>query len=479
MRLRELCGVGRSPDLPLRLQLPGSELELRAWLRVLPGRRYVGLAEWQGRLVLAKLLVGRKAAQQFRREQDGIDLLVAGGINTPPLLASGFASDAGGWLLFDYLDGARSLGDAWYEVERQSMLSDRQRELLGPALEVIGTLHRKGLWQQDLHLDNLLCHDGQLYLVDGGSMRVEMQGRPLSLRRVLQNLGIFFAQLSAEIDPFIDELLESYRRSNDTHAFSAAALQGRIGKVRRWRLRDYLRKAGRDCSLFHVQTGPQGLRAVRREEVGPLAPLLNDPDHCLAQSHLHKAGGSSTVARVDLAGRLLLVKRYNIKGFTHYLRRCWRPSRAWHSWREGNRLMFLGIPTPKPLAVIERRNCWLRDRAYLVTEYLEGEDIISCFRSFHEDTPPLAQLRALDGLFAALLRERISHGDMKGHNLIWHDGQWALIDLDGMRRHCCQRSFARAYARDRARFLKNWPSDSALYRLLDQRLPRVPGTPIR
>ena len=44
-----------------------------------------------------------------------------------------------------------------------------------------------------------------------------------------------------------------------------------------------------------------------------------------------------------------------------------------------------------------------------------------------------------------------------------------LIEGDGI-------GFARAYARDRARFLRNWPADSALHQLLDQRLPQVPGT---
>ena len=72
---------------------------------------------------------------------------------------------------------------------------------------------------------------------------------------------------------------------------------------------------------------------------------------------------------------------------------------------------------------------------------------------------------ALDRLFAALLRERISHGDFKGHNLFWDErlACWSLIDLDAMQQHRSARSFARAYARDRARFLRNWPADSALH----------------
>ena len=79
----------------------------------------------------------------------------------------------------------------------------------------------------------------------------------------------------------------------------------------------------------------------------------------------------------------------------------------------------------------------------------------------------------------SLLRERISHGDMKGHNLFWHDGRWALIDLDAMRQHRTRQGFFRAFARDRKRFLNNWPADSALYRILDERLPRVPASPAR
>jgi len=168
-----------------------------------------------------------------------------------------------------------------------------------------------------------------------------------------------------------------------------------------------------------------------------------------------------------------VLKRYNIKGFSHWLKRFWRPSRAWHSWREGNRLAFLGIATPKPLAVLERRFFWLRSRAYLLTEHLSGTDVIERFAPYVEsgEVPP-AELKALEQLFAELIRERISHGDFKGHNLFWQDDRWTLIDLDSMRQHASVHSFAKAYARDRARFMRNWPASSALYQLIDQRLPR-------
>ncbi|MCR4508390.1 serine/threonine protein kinase [Pseudomonas sp. 32.2.56] len=477
MQLAELAEAGRTPRLPQPLQLPGGDLQLQQLLRVLPGQRYVALAQWQGRPVLAKLLVGNKAARHFQRELDGARQLAEQGLNTPQLLADGLCEGEGGWLLFEYLQGAESLWEAWRAVEHQPLLSVDQQAVLASALASIAQMHSQGLWQADLHLDNLLQHDGQLYVIDGGGVQVEIAGQPLSRKRVLENLGVFFAQLPVELTPFIEELLVHYLLVNGEHALPLEALLGEVAKVRKWRLRDYLRKAARDCTLFAARIGAFGLRVVRRADQAMLQPLLENIDLLTEQGHIYKTGGAATVAQVQLQGRSLVVKRYNVKSLGHWLKRFWRPSRAWHSWIAGNRLQLLGIATPQPLAVLERRWCWLRGRAYLITEYCGGQDIIARFQAFHDGSPPESDLLALDRLFAALLRERISHGDFKGHNLFWDDRQacWSLIDLDAMQQHCSARSFARAYARDRARFLRNWPADSQLFKLLDQRLPLTPA----
>jgi len=473
MKLTELAQAGRSPVIPLMLALPAGELKVQQWLRVLPGQRYVGKALWQGREVLAKLLVGSKAERHFERERRGARLLAEQGMTTPALLAEGLAEGQGGWLLFDYLAGAESLEQAWREVARQPMLSDAQQGVLGEALGAIAQLHAKGLWQSDLHLENLLRHEGKLHLIDGGGVQAQTPGQPLERDKVLANLGVFFAQLPASLEPHIEELLVHYLLVNGEHALPLEALLRGIASVRRWRLRDYLGKLGRDCSLFSASRRLSQLRVVRREEESALQELLVAPDVAVETGRALKLGGSSTVALIEQGGRRLVIKRYNIKGVGHWLRRCWRPSRAWHSWVEGNRLMFLDIATPRPLAVLELRWLGLRRRSYLVTEYGAGEDIATRFQPYLSSPPPEAELLALDQLFAALLRERISHGDMKGTNLLWEQGCWALIDLDAVQQHGSDASFARAYAKDRARFLRNWPTDSALHRLLEERLPRL------
>ncbi|AZD64447.1 Lipopolysaccharide kinase (Kdo/WaaP) family protein [Pseudomonas chlororaphis] len=478
MRLSELKQAGRAPSLPLSLELADAAgpatLQLLSLLRVLPGQRYVGAGVWRGRPVLAKLLVGAKAARHFQRELQGVRLLEEQGMTTPLLLADGLKEGEGGWLLFEFLEGSESLGDAWKQVESLPALADEQQAVLAEALAAIAELHSKGLWQEDLHLDNLLRHQGKLYLIDGAGICVEQAGKPLSRQKVLENLGVFFAQLPKSLEPFTEELLVHYLLNNAEHALPLEALQKQVDKVRSWRLKDFLNKVGRECTLFSVLRGPFALRAIRREEEAAMLPVLEQADALLDRGHLYKTGGAASVGRVEVAGRTLVVKRYNIKGFAHWLKRFWRPSRAWHSWQEGNRLAFLGIATPKPLALLEKRFLWLRSRAYLVTEYLAGPDIIERFAPYIDSgAAPEAELQALDRLFAELIRERISHGDFKGHNLFWQEDRWALIDLDSMCQHHTLGSFAPAYARDRARFMRNWPQSSALYQVIDQRLPKT------
>ncbi|RON83581.1 serine/threonine protein kinase [Pseudomonas chlororaphis] len=478
MRLSELERAGRAPSLPLSLELADAAgpatLQLLSLLRVLPGQRYVGAGVWRGRPVLAKLLVGAKAARHFQRELQGVRLLEEQGMTTPLLLADGLKEGEGGWLLFEFLEGSESLGDAWKQVESLPALADEQQAVLAEALAAIAELHGKGLWQEDLHLDNLLRHQGKLYVIDGAGICVGQAGKPLSRQKVLENLGVFFAQLPKSLEPFTEELLVHYLLNNAEHALPLEALQKQVDKVRSWRLKDFLNKVGRECTLFSVLRGPFALRAIRREEEAAMLPVLEQADALLDQGHLYKTGGAASVGRVEVAGRTLVVKRYNIKGFAHWLKRFWRPSRAWHSWQEGNRLAFLGIATPKPLALLEKRFLWLRSRAYLVTEYLAGPDIIERFAPYIDSgAAPEAELQALDRLFAELIRERISHGDFKGHNLFWQEDRWALIDLDSMCQHHSLGSFAPAYARDRARFMRNWPESSALYQVIDQRLPKT------
>jgi tRNA A-37 threonylcarbamoyl transferase component Bud32 len=237
-----------------------------------------------------------------------------------------------------------------------------------------------------------------------------------------------------------------------------------------------------DGDAVATATAPLGEKAAARDLAmlvaqlprtwdGQLAPLLADPDRWIAEGTALKRGNTCTVARVELGGRALVIKRYNLKHLGHAMSRAWRPTRAWHSWREGHRLDLFGIPTPRPLALVEERWGPLRARAWLVTEYCAGPDLLTHLDPASE--PPPAEAAALRMLFATLYRERISHGDLKATNLLWQGDRIALIDLDAMRQHATISGFVRSWRGDRARFLRNWPAGSPLHRWLDAMLPGI------
>ena len=468
MKLSSLANAGRTPPLPLTVELAGEPVVVDTWLRTLPGQRYVGRAMWRGQPVLAKLLVGGKALRHHAREAQGAAWLAASGLATPKLLAQGTQENSA-WLLFEFLS-AQSLGDLWSAVADEPALSDAQQAVLAKALESIAKLHAKGLWQDDLHLDNLLEVDGHIHWIDGGAIGAETIGQPLSREQVLKNLGVFFAQLPVTLEPFIEELLIFYIMENSAHALPLEALLKHIQRARQWRLNDYLKKVGRDCSLFSAKESPFGLKVCARQDQTRLASVLASPDHFVAVGELCKNGNTATVAKFELDSKPLVIKRYNIKNLAHWLSRFWRPSRAFHSWVEGHRLMQLGIATAKPLAIIEQRFWGFRAKAWLVNEALEGPSALSKW-SNADELPDETEINALVLLFEQLINARISHGDLKGTNLFWDGKRWVLIDLDSMQQHSGFTSFKRAYQKDRDRFLRNWPKNSQLYQHLDQLLP--------
>lgn len=466
--------TGRQPSLPYSLALDdNNRLELQQWLRVLPDQRYVARAQWQGRSVLAKLFVGSKAQRHQARERAGIDALHAAGIPSPQQLASGSNGQLH-WILFEFLPDAVSLGQQWQAVEQQPLLNDTQQSVLHQALDIIAGMHRQGLWQSDLHLDNFLLHQGLLYVIDGGGVEQQQPGQLLAPEQARHNLAVFFAQLSPALDDWLAPLLQHYQQQGGQSGFDLAGLRTAIARIRRWRIHDYLKKTARNCSLFSVQKSLSGLRAVQRARLSEVAELIDQPDTFIAGGHLYKTGGTATVARVEHQNRQWIIKRYNIKNFKHWLKRCWRPSRAWRSWQAGYLLQLQGIAVVQNLAVREQRRFGLRSVAWLVSEYLDGQDLIARFAPYVESGEvPQHDLQQLQQLFNGMIRAKISHGDLKGHNILWHNDSCLLIDLDAVRQHRDHASFVRAFARDRARLLRNWPQTSRLYQLLNEKLPQV------
>lgn len=448
-------------------------LTLTSVLRVLPGKRIVGAAQFNGKTVLAKLFIGRKSGRDWQREYDGIAALQAAGIATPALLQGSELAGGGHVLLTRFLDAADNLSDLW-----QAANSDQTAalKLITPALYTLGRMHEAGLVQKDLHLGNFLHQHGTLYVIDGDAVRALTPGTPLPDADATRNLAILLAQLPSIWDAHQAKLLAAYQ-SGRTSTWQPVQLARELARIRTWRINSFMGKTVRNCSRFTVQQDFRHFIAMVRSHTAILTPLVTDPDHAFKGAELLKDGHTSTVAQFEHTGTALVIKRYNLKNLGHALSRLWRPSRAWHAWQQGHRLDFLGIATPAPLALIEARFGPLRRRAWLITEHCPGPNLLDHLSP--DRPPPAAESRAIQAFFAALQRERISHGDLKATNLLWHKDRIFAIDLDTMTAHRTQASFERHWRRDRTRLLRNWPTGCALHQWLDAHLPPVRQEAVR
>jgi tRNA A-37 threonylcarbamoyl transferase component Bud32 len=467
---------GRQPPAPFSVELDdGRRLTLHRLLRTLPGKRLTGVGELDGHPVLAKLFIAARGSERhWRQERRGLEALLMQDIATPRLLAAGSLKGGGHYLLTEFLEGAQALtvpsplppaGE-----EKGEWAAVLQRLTL--VFETLGRLHARGLSQDDPHLGNFLLHGGRLLVIDGEAIRQAQSGRPLAEADAVKNLSLLLAQLpSAQMEEALPVLLAAYRTGHPAMAGDPRRLRREIALARQWRLRKALDKCLRDCSRFKVDRRHDRFVAVLREEAECLAPLIADPDLWLEAGTPLKLGRTSTLALVEHAGRRLVIKRYNIKSAGHALARFWRPSRAWHSWIEGHRLRFLGIATPRPLALIERRLGPLRGRAWLVMEYCEGPSLQQTLAAHTDGGAPSGVMEAVRRLFAAFAAERISHGDLKASNFLCRGDELVVLDLDAMRQHDSAAAWRKAWATDRARFLRNWPAGSALQREMDAALP--------
>ena len=471
--LATLQQYGRKPPVPLVVELEaGSKLQINAWLRILPGKRLVGRGEWQGEPVLVKLFIAGAARRHWQRERSGVEALLTQGVPTPELLASGALPGGGFYLVTRYLEGAETLQQQWQALPDCSPNNPSARRIVQQVLACLGRLHQQGLTQSDLHLGNFLHWQERLYVIDGDAIEQHVPGEPITAAEAAHNLGLFFAQLLPAWDEQVELLLIDYLAVNSERALNPELIQKSIDNGRDWRLKDYLGKAVRDCTLFSVRKNWWRFQSVQRKDSKVLSSLLADIDAPFRdQPPALKNGGSSTVTRATIDGRELVIKRYNIKSFSHWLRRFWRPSRARHSWLAGHHLRFLGIATPEPLAMVESRFGPLRRRAWLVNEYIPGQDLYSLFGHTGDQLPTQEQQEALGQLIHQLASARISHGDFKATNLLWHAGRVYLIDLDGMQLHASKASWKQAWQVDRARLLRNWPESSPVRDLLAQLLP--------
>jgi tRNA A-37 threonylcarbamoyl transferase component Bud32 len=463
-------------DTPTECAVRAEELEdkpqeiiISNILRLLPGKRLVGMTDWQGQSVIIKLFYHkRRWLRHMQREKAGFELAENAELPVPKVLASGnIANQQGGYLIIEYLNPGKSL-----ELLLESHDSE-QDSYIGSALQLIARCHDQGLWQNDIHLGNFMAVGDTMYLLDTAEFKSETPGTILSDQLRLANLSLFFAQFSVYRDSRIQKLMQSYNKtlSLDKEITDDVNMPALTMQARHRRLDRYKTKLFRETTAFHTERNANMRMLCKRSIMSEeLSRFIENPDAFLERGTILKAGNTTTVGEVTIAGTKYVLKRYNIKNAMHGIRKMLRASRAARSWRAGLLLEMLGVSTAKPMVMLEKR-IWglIRRESYILYERVGGETVpeVLC-------DPDLAT-EVRDRIFASfkqcfevMRRSKLSHGDLKASNFIFTNDELVLLDLDATSIHFLPWAFKRAFRKDLERFVENFTRDSAMQDMKQQ-----------
>ena len=439
-------------ELPVELSLEALDqsILLTRFLGERPGCRVTYSGRLADQPVVIKLFGRSSAAQDdFDQEIFRLTELRACRLDVPPVVHLRLTGTGESCVVTAFLEQSLNLG----QFSQYQLPEEFESEKVGHALGgYLRNMHNAGFILKDTRLSDFVYSGGRIWLVGGSIGRV---AHFRSTRQTLKGLAELLAQLPVNAGDIAMQIISGYGEQ-----FSADQVLRMMIRSRSVRERVYLKKTLGSGGEFVAQKTDDGTRVLRRELLGDASfeALLADLDGAMVRGESLKQGNSATLAKVELSGRIIVVKRYNVKSWWHRLRLTMRVSRAIRSWQNGYRLRMWGLSTPLPLAVIEQQRGPLSGRAYLICDYSETTDC-SWYWQHHQESWSLRN--RLANTIGSLQALGLSHGDMKANNIKFNGERVELLDLDSLRRWKSKVGHGRAIAADVRRLVANWADTPA------------------
>jgi tRNA A-37 threonylcarbamoyl transferase component Bud32 len=446
----------------------GSFLKVLEVVRIIPNKRLVCRCLWNGAKVYAKVFVGDQAKRYAERDALGVQFLSQARIKTPTLLLNVELLDFSGQvLIFAEVSSGINAEQAY---QNSSDFYPAAQQLIAE----LALHHQFNLIQTDLYLKNFLVDGNDIYTLDGDGIRHYPK---LNKSKALANLAVLLSKFDVlEIEAWLPGLLKVYADARRWRALpDIDDVKKMINRHRISVASHYAdKKVFRQCTDVAMYKTPRYFEAIARNLGLKQLPINIDAcDAFIASGVPLKSGNTCTVSLATVEGVSVVVKRYNIKNFWHGVSRAFRQTRAAKSWANAFRLNILGISTPKPIALIEKRWWGLRGKAYFLSEYLDAPDAHDYFAKIKNKKLQTVAIRNIVDLFYRMHLLKLSHGDMKSSNIKILGENPSLIDLDSMRQHRCDFFALKAHVQDLQRFMQNWQAQPALYNMFVEKFTAV------
>ena len=159
------------------------------------------------------------------------------------------------------------------------------------------------------------------------------------------------------------------------------------------------------------------------------------------------------IIRLNLNEEIFVIKKYQIKGSWHYLRKLFSQTRALTAWKASHWFNAAGIKTFNIVAVLERYDSLTTTESYLISLNLPGERLDEV--DLNKRKEYLIENR-LSSFFKRLKWIGFNHGDVKSSNFFLFNQELFVFDLDIARKRFLRSRVKNKIIKDQQRILKSF-----------------------
>jgi tRNA A-37 threonylcarbamoyl transferase component Bud32 len=282
-----------------------------------------------------------------------------------------------------------------------------------------------GLFHRDLHGGNFLWHGDSLFLTDLHRAKIK---KSLSLHQRLWNLSHLFHSLRSvwgEEDQlrFLDQYFEGRLDRSQEREILHRKIRPIMDHLQKRQWQSRTKRCFKESSEFTVQR-EKGIRYFHRRDfpLGRLKRVMAEHQNLVRErpSSLVKYSPEVIVSILKDEGEGICVKQFRYPTFWVRMKEHFRRSKGFKSWRGANGMRARGLPSLKPLALVERRDWFgLRESSLLMEARIDDQEMDRYILRGFED---LKKKRLFIKMFAHWLdgfhKLRLLHKDMKTCNIL-------------------------------------------------------------
>jgi len=364
-----------------------------------------------------------------------------------------------------------SLEEALKKGKFQKLNFFKKKEFIEKVATISRNLHDKGINHRDyylchFHVDKDLDVEKKIYLIDlhRAQLRSFVPGRWAS-----KDIGgLVHSAMGFNLnEKDFYRFMRTYFQCSLKEALQAHSKFLRTSRNRAFRMfmKPILKEI--DISLPQEQRensdylggDKNNVRWIARKKNLPegFEELISEVDTYMEQGEIIKDEAGHKIVQLNFKDETFIIKKYQIKGLWHYLRKLFSQTRALTAWKACHWFNAAGIRTLNIVSVIERYNKLTTTESYLISSFLPGDRLDEI--NINEKQKYLIGNR-VSSFFKRLQWIGFNHGDSKSSNFFLYQGKLFVFDLDVAKKRILSFQIKNKILKDQKRILKSFDTET-------------------